>query len=223
MTGFFMNMVGQNDDVTFPIENVIALLRFEGADGSTVFTDEMGATWTRFVATISNEQAKYGNTSGKFTADGSYIYNNTIETIGASDFTFALWLYITAGTAPERTVLRFGPSRTYALRMESGSPRQLSWYDGSDDPVGVFVPLNQWSFVSVVCDSTANQIYIGVDGVVGTPTPNAVNMTEAKYHFGGDEFSQEILGYIGEAVIAKTKVVEWMSNYTPPAGPIVAA
>lgn len=87
----------------------LALLHFEGANNSTVFTDSSDYNRTFNVAggspTISTLQSKFGvgslKTNGS-TYEGIYydsnIYNGDLN-IGNSDFTFECWFYQTEATA----------------------------------------------------------------------------------------------------------------------------
>lgn len=63
---------------------VVSLLHFDGADGSTTFTDVKGRTWTAYGdAQIDTSQSVYGGASGLFDGVGDYI-----GTASHSDFNF---------------------------------------------------------------------------------------------------------------------------------------
>jgi hypothetical protein len=71
-----------------------SLLHFDGADGSTTFTDESDKTWTRYGdAKISIIQYKFENSSGLFDGNGDYIStpNHTDLNFGNDDFTIDTW------------------------------------------------------------------------------------------------------------------------------------
>lgn len=82
--------------------NVVSLIHFDGADGSTTFTDEIGHVWTpTSPAEISTDQAKFGGSSGQFTAGT----NSRISTPasadwdwGTGDFTIEAQVYFTSTT-----------------------------------------------------------------------------------------------------------------------------
>lgn len=74
---------------------VTALLHFDGADGSTTFTDQKGTTWTaRGNAQIDTAQSVYGGASGLFDGTGDYVdapagsYWNP----GSADFCVEFWV-----------------------------------------------------------------------------------------------------------------------------------
>jgi len=77
--------------------NVTSLLRFNGHNNSTTFTDQKDNTWTRNGSpVISTENSKFGGASGKLSS-GNYISTNNMSgfLFGASEnFTIEAWLYI---------------------------------------------------------------------------------------------------------------------------------
>ena len=82
--------------------NVSSLLHFDGADNSTVFTDEKGTIWSRRGSLIiSKVQSKFGGSSGRFSKN-NYISTNTLAPFlfGASeDFTIEAWIYVASGAS----------------------------------------------------------------------------------------------------------------------------
>lgn len=81
---------------------VSSLVRFNGANNSTVFTDEKGTIWSRNGSPIiSTTQSKFGGSSGRFSKN-NYISTNTLAPFlfGASeDFTVEAWLYLPTGAS----------------------------------------------------------------------------------------------------------------------------
>ena len=70
------------------------LLHFEGADASTVFTDESGKTWSVVGDTqIDTAQYKFGSASGYFDGSSDYLTvpNNSDFNFGSGDFTIDFW------------------------------------------------------------------------------------------------------------------------------------
>lgn len=64
--------------------NVSSLLHFDGADGSTTFTDEKGIIWTPSGdAKISTAQSKFGGASLLLDGSGDYV-----QTADSADFAF---------------------------------------------------------------------------------------------------------------------------------------
>lgn len=93
--GFLMNPFrfgggGGGGDPDF--SNVSALLHFEGANGSTVFSDSssLGLTYSRTgTPTISTAQSKFGLSSGTFAGGSNWIEtpSNLAFKFGSGDFT----------------------------------------------------------------------------------------------------------------------------------------
>lgn len=81
---------------------VSSLVRFNGANNSTIFTDEKGTIWGRNGSPIiSTDQRKFGGSSGRFSKN-NYISTNTMSPFlfGASeDFTVEAWLYVPTGAS----------------------------------------------------------------------------------------------------------------------------
>jgi hypothetical protein len=75
--------------------NVASLLHFDGADGSTTFTDVTGKTWTAFNQTqIDTAQSKFGGASGLFDGSADYIAtpNHADFDLTNQDFTIEGWV-----------------------------------------------------------------------------------------------------------------------------------
>lgn len=82
--------------------NVTSLLRFDGANNSTVFTDEKGTVWSKNGApVISTAQSKFGGSSGRFSKN-NYISTNTMAPFlfsASEDFTVEAWVYVPTGAS----------------------------------------------------------------------------------------------------------------------------
>lgn len=72
---------------------VASLLHFDGADGSTTFTDQRSRVWTPAgSAQIDTAFSKFGGASGLFVAPGSYISTPHDSALAADgDFTVEAW------------------------------------------------------------------------------------------------------------------------------------
>lgn len=72
---------------------VTSLLHFDGANNSTVFTDETGLVWTPSTgAKISTANPKFGTGSGVTSGSGAIRANvPTAQQIGTQDFTMEFW------------------------------------------------------------------------------------------------------------------------------------
>ncbi|MFH7764599.1 LamG-like jellyroll fold domain-containing protein [Acinetobacter sp. BSP-28] len=107
-TSFISNEVTIIADADNYWTNVSSLLHFDGANNSTIFTDQKGTVWNRSGnPVISTAQSKFGGSSGRFT-DNNYIYtnNNAGFLFGVTeDFTIEAWLYVPTGASIYENVL----------------------------------------------------------------------------------------------------------------------
>jgi hypothetical protein len=77
--------------------NVVSLIHFDGANGSTTFTDQIaGRTWTRTGTSIaiSTAQSKFGGSSLSSVSASEYLTSDTPAsdfTFGTADFTIEFW------------------------------------------------------------------------------------------------------------------------------------
>jgi len=81
-------------------EGAALLLRMDGEDGSTVFTDELGNTISRYGnVRMSTTTAKFGTSSAYFDGAGDYLVMPVSSSFGfgTGDFTIELWFNCTNG------------------------------------------------------------------------------------------------------------------------------
>lgn len=89
--------------------NVSALLHMDGPDGSTVFADVKGKTWTRSGdAQIDTAQSKFGGASGLFDGTGDLVSSTNTAVINlAVDFTVEMWVRQTSNGTSLRCFTHF--------------------------------------------------------------------------------------------------------------------
>lgn len=100
--------------------SVVALLHFDGADGSTTFTDNSGTPKTSAAsgnAKLSTTWSKFGSASAVFDGNGDYIR----ITSGATDFTFGTGDFTIEMTIRPIVVPVGGSAYLYDSRNPSGS------------------------------------------------------------------------------------------------------
>jgi hypothetical protein len=165
--------------------SVISLLRFNGTDGDTFSTNEKGTPLVfHGNAHISDDQAKFGDTSCHFDGAGDWVEDQIGAVSGAlgETFTIEAWVYPTArGGGPGigdygAPILGYGPTSTgfndstFGLRGNFGYPRFLvhGSPDTTLDAELESVPLNQWSHVSACRVGTSGLYYIHVNGKLAT-------------------------------------------------------
>ena len=150
-----------------------SLLRFNGANGSTTFTDETGIAQTRLGSTvISTAQSRFGGSSAQFAAgwglrspfDLNWTQSNTDD---SGNWTAEFWLYIPANITTYQPILHITSSgagvQQIALRISGGgaSTNQLYFAQSGTfgQPVPYTVPLGQWVHVAIVRNRATTDLY----------------------------------------------------------------
>lgn len=198
--------------------NVVSLLHFDGADGSTTFTDQTGKAWTATGATLSTAIAKYGSASGNFNSAARYIDATSGDfTFGTGDFTIELWLYRGGQTAGQ-ILFDLRPASTSGLYptiyLSSSTVRYYT--NGADRISGGTAASSTWVHIALARSSSVTRLFVG--GVqVGGDYSDANNYigTRARVGNGGDNPISQPPGHIDELRITKG-VARYTSNFTPP-------
>lgn len=179
--------------------SVSTLLRGNGTDGSTTFTDDATTpkTYTVFGdAQISTAQKKFGSASMKFDGAGDYLTTaaHADFDLSGSDYTVECWVRFAAVSAAPH-VFQLGTSlgARMALFLSSG---QLYFYNGISYATGFSPVINQWYHLALV--KQGNMYYVLVDGapqwgahLTGTPTPTgnlSVGVGAQHYSPGADDY-----------------------------------
>lgn len=216
-----------SDPVTIGVEQVFTnyppslLLRFNGSNGSTVFTDSSSNALTVTAngnAAISTAQSKFGGASGYFDGNGDYLTlsNNAVFGFGAGDFTIEYWHYPLQNSGNE-TIVDLRPSDTaeWLVLGKSGSG-EVRCYDGSQVRVGGSMNLNAWNHVAWSRVSGNNTIYL--NGVSVITFANGGDVGSSRTVTIGANASPQFenaYGYIDELRVVKGAAV-YTSNFTPP-------
>ena len=205
--------------------NVASLLHFDGANGSTTFTDVKGKVWTGAgLATISTTQSRFGGASAFFNntaanANGRISSpHNADFNLAAVDFTVEAWVYNTATAGNQIMVGKDGVfgasfpswsiiingSRKFALQVGSGNGTSSL----QAMPSTASVALNTWTHVAAVRSGSTVRLFI--NGVLdSTHTITATITDGAKEVYIGDYTSNtatedgKFQGYIDEVRITK--------------------
>lgn len=199
------------------------LLKMNGTNGSTVFTDECGKVVTAYGnAKISTEQYKFNGSSGYFdrvTAYATVPYDNDLN-LSSADFTVDLWSYPTIAEigimASSGSAWGWRPfdisftTKTFRVMAGNGDGWQV-------DLIGSSVALNNWHHVAFVRNGTTYSLYI--NGVLaatqvwtGTLMPNS-----SQFDIGGHPAYSSVYygGYINYLRVTKG-IARWTTNFTPP-------
>jgi len=210
---------------------VKAMLHFNGANGSTTFTDETGRTWTARPAVLDANDKKFGTAAGFFQASSGY-YIDTPDSadfdVGSGDFTVDFWARRSSANAPHfmcGQCATGGSTSTMSISMLFDSDNKPYTYIGS----GGSVLSTSAGTTTVTADSIFHHtafvrygnigtMYLdGVaQGVIGL-TGVTVNNSSYKFAIGrrGEDNSYYFNGWIDEFRFSKG-IARWTADFTPP-------
>lgn len=218
--------------------NVVALLHFDGTDGSTTFIDETGKTWTPAGnAQIDTAQSKFGGASGLFDGNGDWLYHGATADFdfGTGDFTIECWLRrasytddyqgifasdTSTFTNDSHTLLVFGDS----TGLSSAIRRRISiggkvLDENAANIVGGELALDTWYHVAAT--RSGNTFRLFLDGVLQGSSTYTGTMN---FNGGGgtrigsnrwDGSNGEYHGWIDELRITKG-IARYTANFTVP-------
>jgi PKD repeat protein len=216
----------------------VSLLHMDGANGGTVFIDQVGnRTWTASgtVVTATNT-SKFSPSSGYFNNVSGRVQTgvSTSFDMGNSDWTIDAWIYPTqpisgggtyTGVFSTVSSVVTGYSITYdsdggisVVGNASGSPA----YDASTQAGAA--PFNTWSHVAVVRNGTSLKIYINGNSAASSTITSAYkyNSYEHPPVIGAAYTDVSTVwnygGFIDELRVTKG-LARWTSNFTVPNTP----
>ena len=209
----------------------LALLHFDGANGSTTFTDSSPTplTYTQTLSEniISNTQSKFGGASLYVgSTSGSGVKSSGTDdrfVLGNSDFTIECWFYDSVLVAGNKAIIGVGDRHSIAI--DNGTIKG-NVYTGSNFEIvhQTTVSAAVWNHVALVRNNGVVTLY--VNGVASNTTVaigttsltndgnNFFKMTPASYegvYVGGFD------GYIDEARLRREAV--YTADFTPPTAP----
>ena len=203
--------------------SLASLLHFDGADGSTTFTDEKGKTWTPSGnAQIDTSIGGFGGASGLFDGTGDYLSSASHADFqfGTGDFTVATRVRFNAFPASTQAII-FSTSQTNGLALfVKSSGRIATAKSGVAEVLVGATTLSTGVTYYIEASRSGTTTKIFVDGVVdGTATDSnnysAFNEPKIGWDGGG---SLALNGWLDEMRIIKG-AAEHTANYTPPTGP----
>jgi hypothetical protein len=179
-------------------QDYYSLLRFNGTNGSSTFTDETGITQTLLGSpAISTAQSRFGGASGSF-APGSglrspYTLNWTASAVNdTGNWTAEFWLYLPSSITTYEPIFHisdaaFGGGGPISLRISGGGASTNQLYFGvsgvTGGPVSYTVPTGQWVHISIVRYRDITRLYC--DGsLAATDNGNAGSMSDGAIWLG---------------------------------------
>ncbi|MDP2090516.1 MAG: LamG domain-containing protein, partial [Candidatus Gracilibacteria bacterium] len=202
--------------------NVVLLMHFDGANGSTIFTDQKGHTFSNGgTSSISNALSKFGGSSLLLNGS-SYIQTPALSdwNFGTGDFTiefFVKFNNIGAGV--------YTPGNQYFMDIGSNN-MGIRWYSGSGWDIWTNTTVissteanpGTSNWIHIVYQRSGNTFRVYKNGIL-TTTSNysgslgSNNILRIGNH-GGDP-SYGLNGYMDELRITKG-VARYTANFTPP-------
>lgn len=207
--------------------SVTALLHFDGADGSTTFTDEKGNIWTPSGdAQIDTAQWKFGGASGLFDGSGDYIStpNNLGFNFGSGDFTVEFWMRPAAPVSSTRIIFcKAGGSGSRSFVFGVASDNRL--YFGMSEngtgfidhvsPINCFVD-SVFSHVAFVRLSNNISMYVNGVSVFSEVISGSIFVADYPGEIGGrPSDGQYFNGHIDDLRVTKG-VARYTTNFSPP-------
>lgn len=225
--------------------NVTSLLKFDGANNSTTFQDEIYTNvWTRVsTPVISTAQSKFGGSCGSFST-GKYIScpaNSGFTFSSTDDFTIECWVYIPTGatfTSNEIPLIAAGMQNTssggggWDLTLGDNNPlaiRLEKCYTTGSAPAATFnhsTTLTRDTWYHVAVSRQAGTVYGFINGVLlGTSStlsgialdnPNNRAVLIGSGSAGvGADNYYPMNGYIDDMRVTNG-ICRYTSNFTPP-------
>lgn len=203
--------------------NVVALLHFEGTNGSTTITDVTGKAWTvSGTAALSSTAKPFGATSLSC-AGGASDFVTTVASsadfaFGTGDFTLECWAYSTAVGTYQALISPSSANNGEAMIKDATT---YAYYRNGIRANTAAVSTSVWNHVAVTRASGVDRTFL--NGVVSGTTfsPDAVNFATGKPQVGACFVGSGLgrfTGFIKEARITKG-VARYTSTFTPPTGP----
>ena len=204
-----------------------SLLHFNGADGGTTFTDEIGKTWTRVGSAVTKTAwKKFGTASGYFSGGNDRIYtpDHADFAFGTGNFTIDLWIKTTQ-TTEGHIVYQGNDSETAAtvafwIRMSGGKVSFVPDYRNS--PYHVIesqANVNDGNPHHVAVVRYGDTFTLYVDGTSQNSVTLAdFDMTDSSNNLSVGKMGPTwyaYIGYVDELRISKG-IARWTSNFTPP-------
>jgi hypothetical protein len=198
--------------------NLVFFSDFEGADGSTTFTDTKGNTITaNGNAQVSTAQKISGNSSVLFDGSGDYLSVASSAVFGFALEPFAIEFWFRLNDVASQRHL-------FDMRIAGASPRptiytfanSLRYFDNADRIIINTIPLATWHHVAVTRDGSGilRLFFNGVSG--GTYNASLVNYGASNtFNIGSaDSGSNSTDGYIDFMKIYKG-IAKYTSDFTP--------
>jgi len=196
--------------------NVVALLHFDGSNGSGTFIDEIGHTFTKTgTPTISTAQSVFGGASGFFPSGNHALTSTDADFLLVGDFTVEGWVRFTASSKADVMGIRNLSTGNHLFVYKTSSENlRFTWAGVSKE---VAVSLDTWYYFAVVRNGSSWSAYL--DGVeLGSPTITTATLSgavEFTIGFNANVAGSGINGYLDDVRVTNG-VARYTSDFTPP-------
>ena len=204
------------------VSGYAALLHFDGAHGSSVFTDESGKSWTKAgTAQIDTSASKFGGSCGLFAGGHIAAASHADFGFGTGDFTFSAWLK-PSSTSGNQCIFDFR-SGSYGYALYSA----MSGYSGAVGFAGIYGVLGSAGTVLSTADFThvefsrgGGRIRIFIGGVKKLDYADTVDLGTSQPAMIGNNATlvQPYQGRVDEVAVVKGIALH-TSDFTPPSAP----
>lgn len=202
--------------------NVVALLHFDGVDGSTTFTDQTGKTWTPTgSAQLDTAQARYGPSSLLLDGSGDFLTTPSSSDFayGTGDFTWETSFRLNALGGGNSYIIDHGANG--GTLFVNGTTGRIGYYNATtgigsflyDPGAGGDVTTGTWYDVAVSRVSGTTRLILGgavIASAADAHSYAAQAVSIGQYGGGGNNFN----GWIDELRLTNG-VGRYTSGYTP--------
>jgi hypothetical protein len=213
--------------------NTVLLLHCNGADTSTVFTDDIGGRSQRGIQAVGNAQidtaqSKFGGASALFdgTDDSLQIVDNTWINFGAGDFTAECWFRWSGGgvfPALINTWSENSSNRNFFLGINTSANAPVFYFVNSAGTINTSIQstttisTNTWYHIAIVGDSSNFKLYLN-GTQVSSLSRQTIRAPAEVFRIGNTADNVlDFNGWIDEVRVSNS--VRYTTNFTAPTAP----
>lgn len=212
---------------------VVALLHFDGTNGSTSFPDSSRHHYTLTSVNgtaLSTSSPKFGTAAASFNGTNNGISSNIPLGIGTQDFTIEGWAKPTAVTAIQRLInaqTNTSTTGVVILRINASAKLEAVIRDVSGGAATTYTTtgsISSGSYSHLALCRASNVIYLSINGTVqnlGSNTNNIIDNTNNTFYAFGAYLagSTEYFGGMLDECRITEGVARYTSNFTTPTLP----
>jgi hypothetical protein len=207
--------------------NTVLALRFDGAQGSTVFTDLKGKTVTSYGNTlISTVKSKFGQ-AAYFDGTGDYLTvpNNSDFDFGSGNFTIEGWINTSntnSNIIGKRPNVSWGP---FSIIVNAGKLNARYCVTAGSWAIDISstdsIDTGAWVHFAVVRNGSSFLLFVNgtLQAATGTNASPLMTVTDPVYIGANSDESGALTGYIDDIRVTKG-IARWTTTFTPPTKPI---